>query len=147
VISWVGPGCYDQLWAGRRPTEGAGYFSLLRSGGGDVPRPPPGGSTEYLVTSAPEVYTAGDVANVFHPRYGVRIRLEHWSVALNQGPAAAENMLGQRTAHERTPYFFSDQYDFGTEYRGFAPKFDEVVFKGEVARAGVTPWEVPLGGK
>ena len=68
---------------------------------------------EYLATSAPAVYAAGDVANAYHPYYHTRIRLEHWSAALNQGPVAARNMLGMQVPYDRTPYFFSDQYDFG----------------------------------
>jgi len=96
---------------------------------------------EHLQTSAPGVFAAGDVAYAFHPRYGTRIRLEHWSAALNQGPAAARNMLGQATVYDRTPYFFSDQYDLGMEYRGWAPSFDQVVFRGEPAsRAFIAFW-------
>lgn len=86
---------------------------------------------EFLASSAPGVFAAGDVANAFHPRYGTRIRLEHWSAALNQGPVAARNMMGNATVYEKLPYFFSDQYDFGMEYRGFAPRFDQVVFRGD----------------
>lgn len=89
---------------------------------------------EFLATSAPGVFAAGDVANVFHPRYGTRIRLEHWSAALNQGPVAARNMLGRATPYEKLPYFYSDQYDFGMEYRGFAPHFDQVVFRGDTSK-------------
>jgi 3-phenylpropionate/trans-cinnamate dioxygenase ferredoxin reductase subunit len=88
---------------------------------------------EHLQTSAPGVYAAGDVANAFHPRYGTRVRLEHWSATLNQGPVAAKNMLGRPVAYDRTPYFFSDQYDLGIEYRGFAPSFDRVVYRGDPA--------------
>ena len=88
---------------------------------------------EHLETSAPGIFAAGDVANAFHPRYGTQIRLEHWSAALNQGPAAARAMLGQGIVYDRTPYFFSDQYDLGMEYRGWAPGFDQVVFRGEPA--------------
>ena len=88
---------------------------------------------EHLRTSAPGIFAAGDVANAYHPRYGSRIRLEHWSAALNQGPAAARAMLGQDVVYDRTPYFFSDQYDLGMEYRGWAPTFDEVVFRGDPA--------------
>jgi len=96
---------------------------------------------EHLQTSAPGVFAAGDVANAFHPRYGTRIRLEHWSAALNQGPVAARNMLGKATVYDRTPYFFSDQYDLGMEYRGWAPSFDQVVFRGEPAsRAFIAFW-------
>ena len=86
---------------------------------------------EHLETSVPGIFAAGDVANAFHPRYGTRIRLEHWSAALNQGPAAARAMLGQRVVYDRSPYFFSDQYELGMEYRGWAPDFDEVVFRGD----------------
>ena len=88
---------------------------------------------EHLETSVPGIFAAGDVANAFHPRYGTRIRLEHWSAALNQGPAAARAMLGQRVVYDRSPYFFSDQYELGMEYRGWAPDFDEVVFRGDPA--------------
>jgi 3-phenylpropionate/trans-cinnamate dioxygenase ferredoxin reductase subunit len=87
---------------------------------------------QYLATSVDGVFAAGDVANAFHPTYGRRIRLEHWSSALNQGPIAARNMLGLTSAYEKTPFFFSDQYDFGMEYRGWAPAYDEVVFRGDV---------------
>jgi 3-phenylpropionate/trans-cinnamate dioxygenase ferredoxin reductase subunit len=88
---------------------------------------------QYLATSADGVFAAGDVANAFHPTYGTRIRLEHWSAALNQGPLAARNMLGFSAPYEKTPYFFSDQYDFGMEYRGWAPDYDQVVLRGDVA--------------
>jgi 3-phenylpropionate/trans-cinnamate dioxygenase ferredoxin reductase subunit len=86
---------------------------------------------EHLATSAPGVYAAGDVANVFYPAYGTGIRLEHWSAALNQGPVAAQNMLGNPTAYEKVPYFYSDQYDLSMEYRGWARGFDQVVFRGD----------------
>ena len=83
-----------------------------------------------LQASVPDVFAAGDVANARHPFYGERIRVEHWANALNQGPAAARNMLGQRAAYERLPYFFSDQYEVGMEYTGFARDWDRVVFRG-----------------
>jgi 3-phenylpropionate/trans-cinnamate dioxygenase ferredoxin reductase subunit len=85
----------------------------------------------YLGTSAPLVYAAGDVANAWHPLYGTWVRLEHWSAALNQGPVAARNMLGLTTPYEKLPYFFSDQYDLGMEYRGRAQADDPVVFRGD----------------
>jgi 3-phenylpropionate/trans-cinnamate dioxygenase ferredoxin reductase subunit len=88
---------------------------------------------EYLQTSAPGVFVAGDVANSHHPFYDRRIRVEHWANALNQGPAAARNMLGHATAYDPVPYFFSDQYDVGMEYAGFATSWDRVVFRGDPA--------------
>jgi 3-phenylpropionate/trans-cinnamate dioxygenase ferredoxin reductase component len=88
---------------------------------------------EHLQTSAPGVFAAGDVANALHPLYGSRIRVEHWANALEQGPAAARNMLGRDAPYDRVPYFFSDQYDVGMEYAGHATDWDEVVFRGDPA--------------
>jgi 3-phenylpropionate/trans-cinnamate dioxygenase ferredoxin reductase component len=96
---------------------------------------------EYLRTDAEGVFAAGDVANAHHPRYGERIRVEHWANALNQGPAAARNMLGQAVPYERLPYFFSDQYDVGMEYSGFGRNWDRVVFRGDPsAREFIAFW-------
>ncbi|MGH2968037.1 MAG: NAD(P)/FAD-dependent oxidoreductase, partial [Solirubrobacteraceae bacterium] len=88
---------------------------------------------EHLQTSAPGVFAAGDVANAQHPFYGERIRVEHWANALHQGPLAARTMLGHTGAYDRLPYFFSDQYDVGMEYAGFARGWDRVVFRGDPA--------------
>jgi 3-phenylpropionate/trans-cinnamate dioxygenase ferredoxin reductase component len=87
---------------------------------------------ERLETSAPGVFAAGDVANAHHPFYGRPLRVEHWANALNQGPAAARAMLDQPMSYDEIPYFFSDQYETGMEYGGFATDWDEVVFRGEV---------------
>jgi 3-phenylpropionate/trans-cinnamate dioxygenase ferredoxin reductase component len=87
----------------------------------------------HLRTSADGVYAAGDVASAWHPLYGEHIRVEHWANALNQGPAAARSMLGHDAPYERLPYFFSDQYDVGMEYSGYARSWDRVVFRGDPA--------------
>ncbi|MBS1892405.1 MAG: FAD-dependent oxidoreductase, partial [Actinobacteria bacterium] len=88
---------------------------------------------EALQTTAPGIFAAGDVANAWHPFYGRQIRVEHWANALNQGPAAARAMLGETVRYDHIPYFFSDQYEVGMEYSGYAPQWDEVVFRGEQA--------------
>jgi 3-phenylpropionate/trans-cinnamate dioxygenase ferredoxin reductase component len=88
---------------------------------------------ERLQTSAPGIFAAGDVAAAQHPFYGERVRVEHWANALNQGPAAAHGMLGGTAAYDQLPYFFSDQYDVGMEYSGFAREWDRVVFRGDPA--------------
>jgi 3-phenylpropionate/trans-cinnamate dioxygenase ferredoxin reductase subunit len=79
------------------------------------------------------VYAAGDVAAAWHPRYQTYLRVEHWANALNQGPAAARNMLGRSVPYARLPYFYSDQYDLGMEYSGLAATWDRVVFRGDPA--------------
>ncbi|GII24500.1 pyridine nucleotide-disulfide oxidoreductase [Planosporangium mesophilum] len=87
-------------------------------------------------TVDPSVYAAGDVANAYHPPLRRNIRVEHWANALNGGPAAARSMLGQPVSYDRLPYFFTDQYDLGMEYTGYAPPgdVDRVVVRGDVAK-------------
>jgi 3-phenylpropionate/trans-cinnamate dioxygenase ferredoxin reductase component len=88
-----------------------------------------------LRTSDPDIFAAGDVANAFHPRLGLSIRVEHWANALNQPQTAARAMLGQDASYDRVPYFFTDQYDLGMEYSGYVPPsgYDQVVLRGDVA--------------
>jgi 3-phenylpropionate/trans-cinnamate dioxygenase ferredoxin reductase subunit len=59
-----------------------------------------------MVTSDPDVYAAGDVANALNPMLGRRIRVEHWSNALNGGKAVAHAMLGEDTVYDRATYEF-----------------------------------------
>ena len=89
---------------------------------------------EYLRSSVPNIYAAGDVAAAWHPRFGRHIRVEHWDNAINQGKTAAANIAGGAEPYNRTPYFYSDQYDLGMEYRGFAPKWGRVVVRGDLAK-------------
>ena len=88
---------------------------------------------ELLRTSAPDIFAAGDVASTWNARYNRRVRMEHWANALNQGQTAARNMLGQDTPYTKLPYFYSDQYDLGMEYHGYAAEWDRVVLRGDPA--------------
>jgi 3-phenylpropionate/trans-cinnamate dioxygenase ferredoxin reductase subunit len=97
---------------------------------------------EYLRTAADGLYAAGDVANAWHPHYRRHLRVEHWANALNQGATAGRNAAGQRDAYTRLPYFFSDQYDLGMEYVGYADPNDAVVVRGDLAaREFVAFWQ------
>lgn len=89
-----------------------------------------------LRTSDPDVFAVGDVAAAHHPVLGTRLRVEHWANALNGGPAAARAMLGQEVSYDRVPYFFSDQYDVGLEYSGYAPAggYDQVLIRGDAGK-------------
>jgi 3-phenylpropionate/trans-cinnamate dioxygenase ferredoxin reductase subunit len=96
---------------------------------------------ERLESETPGVFAAGDVANATHPFYGRRLRVEHWANALEQGPAVARSMLGATAPYDHLPYFFSDQYEVGFEYSGFATEWDQVVFRGDVeAREFIAFW-------
>jgi 3-phenylpropionate/trans-cinnamate dioxygenase ferredoxin reductase subunit len=89
---------------------------------------------QYLETSMPGIYAAGDVANAWHRHYGHHLRVEHWANALNQGIAAGYNAAGQHKVYDRLPYFFSDQYDLGLEYVGHAGPRDELSVRGDLDR-------------
>ncbi|MEU6800749.1 NAD(P)/FAD-dependent oxidoreductase [Streptomyces neyagawaensis] len=91
---------------------------------------------ERLRTSDPSIYAAGDVVSFPHPLFDTRLRVEHWANALNGGPAAARSMLGKDVTYDRVPYFFSDQYDMGMEYSGWAPpgSYDQVVIRGDAGK-------------
>ena len=96
---------------------------------------------ERLETSAPGIFAAGDIANAWHPHYLRRLRVEHWANALNQPHTAALGMLGKHTSYDRLPYFFSDQYEVGMEYTGYATDWDDVVLRGDVdAREFIAFW-------
>lgn len=88
-----------------------------------------------LATSAPDVFAAGDVANVIHPILGQRLRSEHWSNAINQGKAAALAMLGQPVSYDEIPYFYTDQYDLGMELSGYPPLMSDakILVRGSLA--------------
>ncbi|GAB2798016.1 FAD-dependent oxidoreductase [Streptomyces chlorus] len=87
-----------------------------------------------LRTSDPDIHAAGDVANAFHPMLGKHIRVEHWANALHQPETAARSMLGEAASYDRVPYFFTDQYDLGMEYAGYAEpdSYDDVVVRGDL---------------
>ncbi|MEV8002668.1 MULTISPECIES: FAD-dependent oxidoreductase [unclassified Streptomyces] len=110
--------------------EAAGLEMAERAHGGGI------AVDASLRTSDPHIYAAGDVAAAHHPLLGTRLRVEHWANALNGGPAAARAMLGQDVTYDRIPYFFSDQYDLGLEYSGWAPpgSYDEVIIRGDAGK-------------
>jgi 3-phenylpropionate/trans-cinnamate dioxygenase ferredoxin reductase subunit len=86
-----------------------------------------------LQTGDSRVFAAGDIANAYHPIAQQRLRSEHWANAISGGAVAARSMLGQRAVHDEIPYFYTDQFDLGMEYAGFAPltKEADIVYRGD----------------
>jgi NADPH-dependent 2,4-dienoyl-CoA reductase/sulfur reductase-like enzyme len=100
---------------------------------------------EYLETSSPNVYAAGDVAYFPDVRYGKRRHVEHWQNAVDQGKVAARNMAGRREPYTNAPYFFSDIFDLSWEYWGDVADTDEVVHAGDMRTGAFSVWWLKNG--
>lgn len=73
---------------------------------------------EFLQTSHPNIYAAGDVANFLNPALGKRIRVEHENNANTMGELAGRNMAGGNMPYHHLPSFYSDLFDLGYEAVG-----------------------------
>jgi NADPH-dependent 2,4-dienoyl-CoA reductase/sulfur reductase-like enzyme len=80
-----------------------------------------------LRTSNPDIFAAGDVANALHPVTGEHARSEHWANAIAGGKVAGRSMLGKDAALDEIPYFYTDQFDIGMEYSGYAALTNDAV--------------------
>ncbi len=87
--------------------------------------------------AAPGIVAAGDLARWPNHRFGVRMRVEHWENAVEQGPAAALALLHGESAQPfaPVPWFWSDQYDTKIQLAGWpgADATVEVVEEDESA--------------
>ena len=93
---------------------------------------------EYLQTSHPDIYSAGDVANFYHSLLKKHLRVEHEDHALSSGKTAGRNMAGAGEKYTHVPLFYSDIFDLGYEAVGeLSSKLDTQADWKEPYREGV----------
>jgi len=86
---------------------------------------------EHCRTSNPDIYAVGDCCSHPSPRYGRRIRLESVDNAFEQAKSAAANICGKDVPHDKTPWFWSDQYELKLQIVGLSQHYDSVVLRGD----------------
>jgi NADPH-dependent 2,4-dienoyl-CoA reductase/sulfur reductase-like enzyme len=91
---------------------------------------------EFLETSCPGIFAAGDIAAYPEPITKERSRIEHWTVAERQGATAAANMLGLKQPFRSAPFFWTEQHGVTVRYVGHARAFDETRVEGKVGKEG-----------
>ncbi len=95
---------------------------------------------DYLETSVPDIYAAGDVASYRDPLFEKRRRVEHWDNAVAQAQHCAALLTGERERFVHVPYFFSDVFDLSYEFWGDPAGADEVVERGDLSSTSFSVW-------
>ena len=95
---------------------------------------------EYLETSQPDVFAAGDVANYQDVLFGKRRRVEHWDNAVSQGQYCARSLMGARIPFKHVPYFFSDVFDLSYEFWGDSSGADQIIHRGDFSNKSFSVW-------
>jgi 3-phenylpropionate/trans-cinnamate dioxygenase ferredoxin reductase subunit len=90
---------------------------------------------EHLRTGRPGVVAVGDCAAWWSPRFGRRLRVEHWDTALNAPEVAAATLLGGDRSYDAVPYFWSEQFGRMVQYAGHHPVADAMVWRGDPGEA------------
>jgi 3-phenylpropionate/trans-cinnamate dioxygenase ferredoxin reductase component len=84
-----------------------------------------------LRASLPGVYAAGDCAAFESRLFGMRLRVEHWDVALHAPEVVAANILGGAEAFDPVPYVWSEQFGAMLQYAGHHGPGDRLLWRGD----------------
>lgn len=94
---------------------------------------------DTLLTSQPDIYAAGDVAEFRNPTLNKRLRIEHEDNANNMGKQAGRNMAGANEPYRHLSYFYSDLFELGYEAVGeLGSKMDIYIDWKEPFKKGVS---------
>src|SRR6516164_3162007 len=97
---------------------------------------------EYLQTSHPDIFAAGDIANYQDVLFKKRRRVEHWDNAVSQAQYCSRSLMGDKAPFRHVPYFFSDVFDLSYEYWGDSSGADQVVHRGDLSSNSFSVWWV-----
>ncbi|HEY1489387.1 MAG TPA: FAD-dependent oxidoreductase [Micromonosporaceae bacterium] len=99
---------------------------------------------DWMQTSAPHVYAAGDIAFAYNATAGRRLRVEHWGEALHMGEIAGAHASGGEDRWDSVPGFWTQIGDRTLKYVAWGDGFDEarVIDNGSDA---FTIWYVQSG--
>jgi NAD(P)H-nitrite reductase large subunit len=87
-------------------------------------------ANEFLETNAPDVYTAGDIAEFFDPIVNRQLQIGNWMNAMSQGRTVAKTMSGERTSFQLVS-------SYATNALGL-----EIIFVGDVDKSAAEKIEV-----
>ena len=80
---------------------------------------------EFGMTSDPDIFAVGDVANLNG------VRLESWANAQNQSVAAAKTLAGTPSPYREIPWFWSNQYHVNMQFLGLPQPGQTLVVRGD----------------
>ena len=102
----------------------------------DVELNPDGGvvCNEFLETSVPGIFAAGDLAFFPNGVMDQSMRLEHWTSANEEGSIAGKNAVAsEKTAYQTVPYVWSDWYGNRIQFAGHAGTEEPYVVSGSLS--------------
>jgi 3-phenylpropionate/trans-cinnamate dioxygenase ferredoxin reductase subunit len=91
---------------------------------------------EFLETSAPNIFAAGDVARFYHPTFGHHLRVEHYDIAVKHGKLVGASMAGDKKPFTEMPYFFSYMFDLTINAYGDMGRRETIIRRGELGMNG-----------